>query len=441
MQASYGRSLRKFLSQETNPRILIDFGQVKIFEGATVFVCILLLERMKNNNCLMGCVMPTEFKIEYGNLHSFFISNKKELKNLTEQSWSVSKTSEINENIEKIGKILKYWKNIEFYAGIKSGLNEAYHINIEKKNQLIKLDPKSLDVIKPLLRGKDIKRYSYDYANIFTLFIPWHFPLNYDKTIEKSSIKAETEFKNRYPAVYNHLLQFKEALLSRNQTETGIRYEWYALQRYGAAFWENYEKSKIVWIEISDRANYAYDDQGMYLTNSAYFLTCKDSKVSLKYLLAILNSKVADFYFSQKTARIAGGRMRYTKQFVEQIPIPEISNENQKPFISLVNIILFLKKQNLEDSNDRIIPFFFEHVIDAAVAELYFKEQINKNKFEVIKHLKSLPDSEEELSIAKIQKIYNDLNNPNHPIRYAVSFLNNYEPMKTIEESLNRTDV
>jgi hypothetical protein len=364
MQASYGKSLRKFLATETNPIQLIDFGQAKIFEGATVFVNILLFEKAKNKNSLWACSIPTNYDVEHGNLTKYFSENKQILNKPTESIWSVSNTQHLNEIIEKIGKPLMKWKNVEFYAGIKTGLNEAYHINESKRNELISLDNKSNDVIKPLLRGKDIKRYGYDYANLYTLFIPWHFPLHNDKTIANSSDTAEKAFVNQYPAVYNHLSQFKNELSNRNQTETGIRYEWYSLQRYGADFWENYEKQKIVWIEISDRANYAYDDKGMYLTNSAYFLTCKDDKVSLKYLLAVLNSKVADFYFSQKTARIAGGRMRYTKQYVEQIPVPEISLEEQKPFIAMADKILTLKPQG-KDTND------LEQQIDNLIYKLY----------------------------------------------------------------------
>lgn len=206
------------------------------------------------------------------------------------------------------------------------------------------------------------------------------------------------------------------------------------------AFILEFDKPKIVWIEISDRANYAYDDKGMYLTNSAYFLTCNSNKVSLMYLLAVLNSKVADYYFSQKTARIAGGRMRYTKQYVEQIPVPEITFSDQKPFIVLVDLILFLKKQHFENSNDKMMAFFFEHVIDVAVAELYFKEQIHKENFEIIKYLQILSESMTSISINKIRGVYNEFNHPNHPIRKAVSFLKNYEPFKTIEETLNRKD-
>jgi len=237
-----------------------------------------------------------------------------------------------------------------------------------------------------------------------------------------------------YPLVYQYLKKWQsqlEARLDKGKHWTNLR---------NCAFLLEFEKPKIVWIEISDRANYAYDDKGMYLTNSAYFLTSKSEKVDLKYLLAILNSKIADFYFSQKTARIAGGRMRYTKQYVEQIPVPDIQLEEQKPFISLVEIILFLKNQKLNESSDKMIPFFLEQVIDVSVAELYFKEKVNKEKFEIIAHLNKLPEPGSKMSLEKIREIYRGLSTADNPIRNAVSFLKNYEPMKTIEEYLNRID-
>jgi adenine-specific DNA-methyltransferase len=366
MQASYGKSLRKFLIDESNPIQLIDFGQVKIFDGATVFVNILLLQKGQNQNNLSACLIPTDYDVEFTSLSTFFDTNKLNITELSENTWEISKTQNVNEKIEIIGKPLSKWDDIEFFRGITSGFNEAFHIEEPTKIELINLNAKNSEIIKPLLRGKDIKRYGFEYTNWYTLFIPWHFPLHNDKSIANSSDKAELAFQNQYPAVYNHLLQYKNELSNRNQTETGIRYEWYALQRYGADFWENYEKPKIVWIEISDRANYAYDDKGMYLTNSAYFLTCKNDNVSLKYLLALLNSKVADYYFSQKTARIAGGRMRYTKQYVERIPIPQISEEAQQPFISLVDQILSAKQANPQADTSPL-----EREIDMLVYRLY----------------------------------------------------------------------
>lgn len=425
MQASYGKSLRKFLATETNPIQLIDFGQAKIFEGATVFVNILLFEKAKNKNSLWACLIPTDYDVEHGNLTAFFASNKQELKKLTENTWAVSNSQHINEQIEKIGKPLIKWKELDFFRGITSGLNDAFHIEEPQKNELINQDPKNAEIIKPLLRGKDIKRYNYDFLN-------WYI-INTHNGVREFNLPRIDVVKD-YPTIYKHLQQWQPQLeerLDKGEHWTNLR---------NCAFLLEFDKPKIVWIEISDRANYAYDDKGMYLTNSAYFLTCKSDNVSLKYLLAVLNSKVADFYFSQKTARIAGGRMRYTKQYVEQIPVPVIPIEQQKPFIALVDFILFLKKQPLHDSTDKIMSFFFEHVIDVAVTELFFKEQVNKEKFEIIKHLQNLPDTTNNVTLANIREIYSQFNNPNHPIRNAVSLLKNYEPLKTIEETLNRKD-
>ena len=89
----------------------------------------------------------------------------------------------------------------------------------------------------PILRGRDIKRYGYNWANLWLIYIPWHFPYQFDESIKGASAKAEKAFKEQYPAVYSHMLQYKEPLSKRNKAETGIRYEWYAMQRWGAKYW------------------------------------------------------------------------------------------------------------------------------------------------------------------------------------------------------------
>ena len=90
---------------------------------------------------------------------------------------------------------------------------------------------------RPILRGRDIKRYGYDWAGQWLIYIPWHFPYQFDESITGASEKAEKAFKEQYPAVYNHMLEYKEPLSKRNKAETGIRYEWYAMQRWGAKYW------------------------------------------------------------------------------------------------------------------------------------------------------------------------------------------------------------
>jgi hypothetical protein len=371
MQASYGKSLRKFLATETNPIQLIDFGKIKIFEGATVFVNIILFEKNKNKNNLLACLIPSDYNVTNNNLSDFFTINNQKIKILTENTWSFSDPLQINEKIEKIGLPLNKWKNIEFFRGITSGLNDAFYIEEPIRNELIRSDSKNAKIIKPLLRGKDIKRYSYEYDN-------WYI-LNIHNGVRDVGLKR-IDVVNDYPKILEHLNKWKDQLELRQDKGE----HWTNLRN--CAFLLEFEKPKIVWIEISDRANYAYDENGMYLTNSAYFLTCNSDKVSLKYLLAILNSKVADFYFSQKTARIAGGRMRYTKQYVEQIPIPETSLKEQKHFIDLVNTILD-KRNKGENTNKE------ETKIDILVYKLY---KLTYDEVKIIDHEFSLSSAEYE---------------------------------------------
>ena len=169
----------------------------------------------------------------------------------------------------------------------------------------------------------------------------------------------------------------------------------------------------------------------MYLTNSAYFLTGQN----LKYLLAVLNSKISDYYLFEVTAKIAGGRKRYTKQYVEQIPIPEISEGEQKPFEKMVDYILFLKNESrLQDSE--IISSYFEEVVNAMVYELYFKDLLMEVKRDVLRHIIPLPalPSDKNVSIKDnfIKEIYQKIFNKEHPIRNALFYMNSIEEIKEI---------
>lgn len=419
MQASYGKDLRRYLVTKTNPLQLIDFGQAKLFDGATVFVNILMFEKSSYKDKVQACLMPLDYQVSKVNLSNYFKINTQELTNLNENTWNVSYTGKINIKIEGIGVALGNWKNVEFYRGITSGFNEAFHINIDTYDYLISKNDNIKSIAKMLLRGKDIKRYAYDYNNLFIL--------NTHNGVREINLPSVNVPKD-YPEIYEHLSQWKSEL--ENRQDKGDH--WTNLRN--CAFLMEFDKPKIIWIEISDKGNYAFDDKGMYLTNSAYFLTCKDDSVNLKYLLAVLNSKIADFYFSQKTARIAGGRMRYTKQYVQQIPVPQISVEEQKPFASLANCVLALKDQKISEAEFEIMALFFEQVIDVAVAEVYFKEEVDKHNLSVLdtvrKDLNEFPD------ITEVKSIYKEWSNHSHSVNKSILDIFNHEPFKTIEKSL-----
>ena len=156
-------------------------------------------------------------------------------------SWVILSPIEqsIKTKIENAGIPLKDW-DINIYRGVLTGFNDAFIISGEKRQEILNNctsddERKRTDeLIRPILRGRDIKRYGYNWADKWLIFIPWHFPLQFDQTIQGASEKAELEFKKQYPVVYSHLLQYKKELSARNKAETGVRYEWYAMQRWGA---------------------------------------------------------------------------------------------------------------------------------------------------------------------------------------------------------------
>ena len=172
---------------------------------------------------------------QQGSVNAFNSSNAWVILSPIEQS--------IKQKIEAVGVPLKDW-DINIYRGVLTGCNEAFIINTEKREEILSNcnddteRVRTAKLIRPILRGRDIKRYEYDWAGLWLIYIPWHFPYQFDETIKGASHKAEVAFADQYPTVYQHLLQYKDLLAKRNKAETGIRYEWYAMQRWGANYWD-----------------------------------------------------------------------------------------------------------------------------------------------------------------------------------------------------------
>ena len=227
------------------------------------------------------------------------------------ESWVILSEIEqrIKTKIEAVGTPLKDW-DINIYRGILTGYNEAFIIDKVKKEEILancqtdEERQKTAEIIRPILRGRDIKRYGYDFADLYLLFIPWHFPLHLAKPeIKGASLEAEKAFENQYPAIYNHLLQYKKELSNRNKAETGIRYEWYALQRWGANYWEDFSKQKIAWNRIASEKQFSLIDVDIFIQDSMHFFTGKH----LDFLNAILNSRLYKILMHMIVGQAAGG--------------------------------------------------------------------------------------------------------------------------------------
>ena len=282
----------------------------------------------------------------------------------TEDSWVVLSPIEqrIKVKIEAVGTPLKDW-DIQINYGIKTGFNEAFIIDGQKRKELIENDPKSDEIIRPLLRGRDIKRYGYEFADLYLLFVPWHFPFHNDSSITGASQKAEQAFQQQYPTIYNHLLKYKKELSARNKAETGIRYEWYALQRWGANYWEDFSKQKIIFQEMVQEPSFMLDNEGFFFClDTGRIITGND----IKYIIAVLNSKL--FFFAIKNFYGGGGlgetgvRMKHT--FFEKFSCPLFDTEikqqieeilQQKDYKEIDNLVY--EMYSLSEEEIRIIDF------------------------------------------------------------------------------------
>lgn len=368
MQAGYGKQARKFLIEQ-NIISILDFGDIQVFEEATTYPCILIAKKEKPENSFFSLKIPKkEFLIDFEkNLETNW--SKVKADSISDETWVISNSGDqvILNKIKSISKKLEDYLEGEANYGIKSGLSEAFFVDEEQKTKF-EHNPNSKKIIKPLLQGRDISAYSKVSPNKYLLFIPWHFPLQEDKSISGPSFLAEEKFKELYPEIYNHLLSFKEKLQNRNKAETGIRYEWYALQRWASDYWKLFEKPKIMYQVFQVKPCFIYDDEGIYCNNSMWFIPSDD-----KVLLGILNSKLGWWLISKYCTQIQNGYQLIWKYF-SQIPIAIGKPEIRKEIEIRVNKILENKR-----NNSKIDSSILEEEIDNLVFTLYEIENENFN--------------------------------------------------------------
>ncbi|WP_216359269.1 Eco57I restriction-modification methylase domain-containing protein [Pedobacter sp. AJM] len=341
MRAGYGESTREFFANNTNPILLVDFAGQKIFESATVDTNILLFSKEKNKQQTRACVIREKV---LNNLSVYFRQNSTLCDFSSSDSWVILSGIEqkIKAKIEAVGVPLKNW-DINIYRGILTGYNEAFIINGKKKDELIAEDPKSAEIIRPLLRGRDIKRYSHEFDNLYLITT---FP----------SLKINIEL---YPAVRQHLISFGYDRLKQTG-DKGARKktnnQWFETQD-SISYWEDFSKQKIVWKRIGSILRFSYDDTGIMALDSTCFATGKH----IKYLVAVLNSKMGR-YLMKDAPQTGTGDLLISVQAIEplKIPIPNSIDEN------LINQIVDTLLNNSDDiSSDLVLE------IDRIVYNLY----------------------------------------------------------------------
>ena len=356
MRAGYGEKLRTYFATKTNPIRLIDFGGVSVFETATVDVNILLVQKSQNLRNTMACTIESKMK-RLNNL-SVYISQNSIPQKFDSSSWCILNPIEqsIKNKIESIGTPLKDW-DININYGVKTGLNEAFIIDGAKKDELIAKDPKSAEIIRPILRGRDIQRYSYNFADKW--IINTH---NGSKTQKRIDI-------NEYPAIKEHLDNYYDKLVKRDdQGDTP-----YNLRC--CAYMDDFSKQKLVWAEtikiyFYGRRNYprfCAVDENFYLDKTTFFMPLENNL----YFLGILNSKLSEYLLDNGYCNLLGpGSRGLQKNLIEQFPMIQ-RNRNSK-IIQQIELLL-QKVWQTEIDNDTQIE------IDELVFELYNITQTEKS--------------------------------------------------------------
>ena len=327
MLVSYGKELRKFMAK-TNLQQIINFGDVQFFDEATIYVCIFVTRKSDGHK---GDVLALSLnqKTYHGDFMSEVPSQLAEYPAETfgESEWIIQPKVhfEILKKMQQ-GVALKDMP-ISINYGIKTGYNDAFFIDEDTKERLIAEDPKSAELIKPLLRGRDILAWVPEWDYQYLLFIPWHFPLHLDPSIQGCSTEAEFQFEDQYPTIFHYLQNHKDKLSARNKAETGIRYEWYALQRWAADYYEEFSKPKIMYPNMTSLFPFIYDEEGFFGNDKTFMITTNDDSINLKYITAILNSKLCKLWIWYNCPELQGGTREIRKVYFENFRIPLDDNQ------------------------------------------------------------------------------------------------------------------
>ncbi|OOP79198.1 class I SAM-dependent DNA methyltransferase [Helicobacter pylori] len=369
-RAKYGAKLREWLLKKTTIVSYMELNALKkVFESAAVDTSIMsFIKQSPPKESDFKYYEPTQNDKE--NLKSTpFLSMKQNALSTESFIFANATLLDLRDKMESVGTPLKDW-GIQIYRGILTGCNEAFIIPTEKRDAILNAcktqeeRERTERLIKPILRGKDIKRYSYEWAGEWVIFIPWHFP---NTGSPKDMEQNEKDFSIHYPIIYAHLLSHKDELLKRNKDETGKRYEWYCLQRWAASYLQDFEKEKIVYPCIMAKEPcFVYEEKGFYAPAPANIIT--GDKMEIKYITALLNSKC--IYFAMRKFYMGGGIEGELKtNNLEKIPIPKITPENQE----LADKITDYAKQILQAKakDPKANTQGLEKEIDACVYQLY----------------------------------------------------------------------
>ncbi len=347
IKARYGVNLRSLLSKHRIYNI-VDFTNIHIF-NALVASCILIISKSKAKEDVVASFPDETF---VGDLSKFIYAHNIKIpaSTLGDDIWHLTDKTQIElknkikENTKKLGAI----SGVKIFRGVTTGYNPAFIIDEDTRKNLIKLDKSNKDIIKPLLQGRNIKEWTFKKSASYLLLT------DYDIDISK-----------KYPFIFQHLEKFKKFLIRR--ADQGRK--WWNLR--ACKYYNKFEQKKIIWGLTANEWAFTWDEKGHFLPSNGYILTSEE--LHLKYILALMNSKLMKFYFSFIGIMTAGGAFTLKHETIYNFPIKIVQNKNQKPLIDLVDKILNITKAKdyLKNPTKQAKVQQYEKQIDQLIYKLY----------------------------------------------------------------------
>ncbi|MFC3182432.1 Eco57I restriction-modification methylase domain-containing protein [Cypionkella sinensis] len=364
-RAKYGQNLRGWLNRNAELRRVVDFGDAEVFD-AVAYPTILVATRRaapvpapSTSDTLRVMNWPQELgREEIPNFPAMVeeIGFDMPQKTLAADGWQLEPQAKrgLLDRIRAAGMPLGQYVEGKFYRGVLTGFNEAFVIDGATKDRLIGEHASSAELIKPFLRGRDIKRWRVEPKDLWLIRIESSENQRHSWT-GLADTEAEKVFALEFPAIHSFMSGYRKELVSRYDQG---KYFW---ELRSCAYWEDFDGPKILYPDIFEHQSFAWDLDGFYTANTGYFIPTHE-----RWLIAFLNSTLSEWFYSQISNRIRGGYLRSFSDYMKQIPIPSDASVSMR---SLMDIGVGIQ---LVKSDGR-----FEQLLNGFVYELFFKDDLH----------------------------------------------------------------
>ncbi|MEP2771975.1 MAG: Eco57I restriction-modification methylase domain-containing protein [Fulvivirga sp.] len=430
--ADYGIGLRTILAENQWIYKITDFQASQMFSSATTYTCILHCVRHENQQfqyVSFTGTNKTQAFMQYASSHALMgveVSNYNYSKH-TNESWSFGTPSQLRifAKMEEIGMPLSEFTS-KIFQGLVTSADPVFIVEKTKNGFYSKYLDKEIqlekNILKPLLKGAEIRRYKVDFQNLYLIF-------PYQVINDRSQLIPPASFKKKHTQTWDYLKKCEDKLRGRESGKMDHD-NWYAYV-YPKNL-DQFEQPKIMTQVLASKASMVFDKEDGYHfvgggNAGGYGIVLKDnSELDYWYLLGLLNSRLLDFYLQNHTSRFQNNYFSYAKRFIDKLPIKVSSKQVQSAFRKITFNIQFMLKDLGSDQINEYVPNShliqqFEEVIDAMVYELYFEADFKKAGIEFIKYaerdFETIEGLNSEQAKQVIHKVYQKLRQKENEIR------------------------